>query len=225
MQSSLHTIRPMATPIEEDMVEVPPAAQVRPPAEMSFPFRANTIARRARSPGQSELQYQFAHMSMTEKQEAERRASLEGQDYFNRQDAEEPSSRRSSTETVSTDGGVSMGAPARQMMSDRMRKEEHLGEQEEAEEMVKASSSPETELAPIVESGRESPAEANVSAALREGSSDEELIEDRMLDNPAEKKRVRREQLAERLQEVFGLAEREDVLDEMRCWLLRSVSE
>jgi sterol 3beta-glucosyltransferase len=51
------------------------------------------------------------------------------------------------------------------------------------------------------------------------------LIEERMDINPTEKQRVRREKLAERLMEVFGLEKREEVLEEMRCWLLRSVSE
>ena len=71
---------------------------------------------------------------------------------------------------------------------------------------------------------RESGAD-NTSAALREESGENEIVEDQMMENPSEKKRLRRENLAEKLQSVFGLAEREEVVDEMRCWLLRSISE
>jgi sterol 3beta-glucosyltransferase len=39
------------------------------------------------------------------------------------------------------------------------------------------------------------------------------------------KRRRRNARLAARLKEVFGLEEEEEVLEEMTCWLLRSVSE
>lgn len=111
-------------------------------------------------------------------------------------------------------------------MQDRIQREQSQGQEEEAKEIVRTSPhANKSELGPELASGQGVSPEENVSAALREGSGEDELVEDRMLDNPSEKKRVRREQLAERLQEVFGLAEREDVLDEMRCWLLRSVSK
>lgn len=210
---------------EDDLVEVPPASQVRPPHTsqgLAFPFRANTIARRARTPGQSELQYQFAHMTTSEIRDAEGHSS--GQDYFNQDDI---GTRRSSVETTeSADGGLPVGGPAREMMQEQISKEEALAGKEEEKEMAKALASPHsprTQLGPVVDEER--PGEDNAPAALREASDEDELIEDQMIANPAEKKRVRREQLAERLQDVFGLEDREEVLDEMRCWLLRSVSE
>jgi sterol 3beta-glucosyltransferase len=66
----------------------------------------------------------------------------------------------------------------------------------------------------------------NTAAALQEAEHGQQVeVEDRMQQNQGEKQRLRREQLSQRLQEVFGLDEKEEVLEEMRCWLLRSVSE
>ena len=226
MQSSLNTIRPMSTQKEDDLVQVPPADQVKPPHTshgLSFPFRANTIARRARTPGQKELSYQFAGMTTSEVREAERQSAEQG--YF---DNEESSSRRSSGETDEDDDGVPVNSPARHLMEHRISKEENMAGEEEAKEMNRVGHSPMTNssgLAPPIPAADQRPSDDNAPAALREGSSEEEIIEDQMMVNPSEKKRLRREQLAERLQEVFGLEEREDVLDEMRCWLLRSVSK
>lgn len=226
MQSSLNTIRPMAPQNEEDLVQVPPADQVKPPHtshRLSFPFRANTIARRARTPGQKELSYQFAGMTTSEVREAERQSAEQG--YF---DGDGSDSRRSSGETDESDGGVPVDSPARHLMADRISKEENMAGEEEAKEMDRVGHSPmvnSTGLAPPIPELNQRPSDDNAPAALREGSSEDEVIEDQMMANPSEKKRLRREQLAERLQEVFGLEEREDVLDEMRCWLLRSVSE
>lgn len=226
MQSSLNTIRPMATHAEEDMVRVPPAGQVKAPhtsQELSFPFRANTIARRARTPGQKELAYQFAGMTTSEVREAERQSIEQG--YF---DQDQLSSRRSSGETEESTGGVPAEGPARELMQDRISKEEHMAGEEEAKEMDRVGDSPMSRsmgLAPAIPDDNQRPSDDNAPAALREGSGEDEVVEDQMMPNPSEKKRRRREQLAERLQDVFGLEEKEDVLDEMRCWLLRSVSE
>jgi sterol 3beta-glucosyltransferase len=108
-------------------------------------------------------------------------------------------------------------------MSDRISKEENRGQQEEAEEISRASAGNDLETVSEVPT-REARTD-NTSAALREGSDEDEIVEDQMMENPSEKKRLRREKLAEKLQHVFGLAEREEVIDEMRCWLLRSISK
>lgn len=193
----------MATQHEESIASQRQPNNVK---NLNFPFRANTVARRARSPGPSELQYQLAKSSLNEADQPT--PSTPGdQDYF---DHEELGHRR-----TSADSDASIGQPARQLMQDRIGKEETIGEEEEAREMSRTA-----ELAPAL--GNE---QDNTSAALREGSGSEEIMEDQMMENPSEKKRIRREKLAIKLQEVFGLAEREEVLEEMRCWLLRSISE
>jgi sterol 3beta-glucosyltransferase len=119
---------------------------------------------------------------------------------------------------------MSIGQPARELMSNRISKEEDQGQQEEAEEISKASR-PSADLATLAEMPSRESGVDNTSAALREESGENEIVEDQMMENPSEKKRLRREKLAEKLQDVFGLAEREEVVDEMRCWLLRSISE
>ncbi|WVQ85442.1 hypothetical protein IAT38_007607 [Cryptococcus sp. DSM 104549] len=68
----------------------------------------------------------------------------------------------------------------------------------------------------------ETRSEANVVAALREGSDDDALSEV-MQQNESERRMMRKEKLAKRLMDVFGLEEREEVLEEMKCWLLRSI--
>jgi sterol 3beta-glucosyltransferase len=135
---------------------------------------------------------------------------------------------------MESDGGLPEGGEARQVVADRVEAEAEIAEEEERVEISKAAeeSTPYSESHPYAlatplekASQPKRQSEENVGAALREGDVGEEEVEDRMAENPAEKKRVRREKLAERLQEVFGLEERETVLEEMRCWLLRSVSE
>jgi len=206
----------MSTQAEDDMVKVDQSDARRPAnntRSLNFPFRANTVARKARSPGPTEIQYQLAKSSLNEADAVPAETSAE-QGYFPKTDDLEI--RRSSAESEG-----SIGQPARAMMQDRIQKEENMGEEEEAEEISKATG---TELEPVTEApSRESGAD-NTSAALREGSGEVEVVEDRMMENPSEKKRLRREKLAEKLQDVFGLTEREEVIDEMRCWLLRSIS-
>lgn len=64
------------------------------------------------------------------------------------------------------------------------------------------------------------------AAALREAREGSEVeVEDRMPMNAGERQRLRRERLGQKLMDVFGLQEREEVVEEMKCWLLRSVSE
>jgi len=154
-----------------------------------------------------------------------------------------------STRSIESDGGLPAGQ-TRAAMVEQIAQEQNAAKHEEHAEIERVENeSPSTSLIlgptlggsgvqpqpqelgiaqdqshPVRSSGARS-SEDNVAAALREGDGQEELIEDNMESNPQEKKRVRREKLAERLQEVFGLEEREEVLEEMRCWLLRSVSK
>ena len=217
MGSSLTTIRPMSTQVDEDMVNINSSDAARSRANsksLNFPFRANTVARRARSPAATEIQYQLAKATLGEADAVPANASE--QEYFPTPIGEV---RRSSE-----DSEMSIGQPARELMSARISKEEYQGQQEEAEEISKASR-PSADLATLAEIPSIEARADNTSAALREESGENEIVEDQMMENPSEKKRLRREKLAEKLQDVFGLAEREEVVDEMRCWLLRSISE
>jgi sterol 3beta-glucosyltransferase len=207
----------MSTQVEEDMDNVQSSDAARSRANsksLNFPFRANTVARKARSPAVTEIQYQLAKSSLGEAEAVP--ADTTEQGYF--------PTHKGDIRRSSEDSEASIGQPARELMDDRIEKEENKGQQEEAEEISRASR-PSANLADLAEvPSREARAD-NTSAALREGSGEEELVEDQMMENPSEKKRLRREKLAEKLQDVFGLAEREEVIDEMRCWLLRSISE
>ena len=205
---------------------------------LQFPFRQNTIARKAQSPGPSELEYQLRNQQGAAVDPQFAALAEEG-----RRDSGE------SVRTVESDGGLPAGH-TREIMGERIEQEQMMAKDEEEAEMERVeeeSPSASLMLGPTLGSaGAQSqsqslevgqsqvyPArspgvhssEENVAAALREADGGEEVIEDQMEPNQQEKKRVRREKLGERLQEVFGLEEREEVLEEMRCWLLRSVSE
>ncbi|WWC58506.1 uncharacterized protein I303_101049 [Kwoniella dejecticola CBS 10117] len=225
--SSLHTIRPMIQPHPDQQSSQPQRSQTAHAAHsihaLRFPFRDNTIARRARRPNDTELSYQYA--------EAQARR-LRIQDPSSNVSSEGGSpqideSRRLSDPVSETS---SIGAPAREMLNEQISHEEEIGEAEERDEIVRAAeASPEKisapsdlDLAPVV-SEHEQQA-LNTDAALRqpEGAS-EEAIEHDIKPNENERRRLRKEKLAERLMEVFGLEEKEEVLEEMRCWLLRSV--
>lgn len=234
MHSSLHTIRPMSSPADE-MVNVDPSSYF--PANQGhgtahhsllFPFRQNTIARKAKSPGVNELSYQFANQQLRESSSPpapDIPTPVPEQEVLQTEQQHPPAKRADSPSSLCED--------TREVLADRIEQEAAIGEEEEREEIVKAvSNEAGTDNAPI---GLEEPigapleklksqSEENVVAALREGSETEE-VEDQMVSNATERKQVRREKLAERLQEVFGLEQRETVLEEMRCWLLKSVSE
>ena len=235
MHSSLHTIRPLAqTPGElDEMLQPPSSSTIRPPLDVGgphgghvhpdlrFPFRANTIARRARSPGQEELSYQFASFDQARRSPPRDPAGVPPP-----QSAVQADRRRKASDTSSAPSDVAV----EKLVSDRLAKEEEAGEREEDVEMLQTAV--ETDM-PVeekeavleaVDSHKESRHDLNVEAALRERSEDESVVES-IQPNPQERKRVRREMLAGRLQEVFGLEQREEVMEEMRCWLLRSVSE
>lgn len=112
---------------------------------MSFPFAANTVARKARSPGGDELAYQLA--------------------------------------AKATNGAF-----------DDEFKNDH-GEAEEARDILYA--------------------EREMGGQVNDLSPEE----------AAERKAARRERLSERMMEVFGLEEKEEVKEEFACWLLKDVSE
>ena len=192
---------------------------------LNFPYRQNAVARKARSPGPTELAYQFAG----------RPAQTVPLEDIPPVVPEEPRKRRASddsTITVESEGGLSAGL-GRDVVAQQVEKEGQLAEQEEGAEIIRADeeqtlpSHGSSSLGGAVSStaSMETQQDENVGAALREGTPKDEVVEDLMAMNPQEKKRVRREMLAERLRDVFGLDEREEVLEEMRCWLLRSVSE
>ncbi|KAK8865790.1 hypothetical protein IAR55_000937 [Kwoniella newhampshirensis] len=225
--SSLHTIRPLATPtLDEDSqpssITYTPHG-VHPTHPLEFPFRQNTIARRARRPNENELAYQYA-------QAQRRQASVDAGGTEADSDGDVPfpkgfagDKRRASGSSI----GSSFNGDTRAMIDEQISHEEELGEKEEQEEILRAAgdeplSKVPIDLAPVV-SGQEEQAGMNTAAALREGESGEEEIEEELRPNESERRRVRKEKLAERLMEVFGLDEREEVLEEMRCWLLRSV--
>ena len=215
----------MPTEEEEDVVEIPPiATHIIPghahahPTELDFPFRQNTIARRARSPAPAELAYQFAA-------QRRRQPSLLSPGITEQlEGAEKEASRPTSVES---DDGLAIGSKARKAVEHQIEKEEVIGEEEEEEEMSRVVSEKSSESAPKPPASpvKDVTGEVQAQAALREGEEEAEIVEDRMGSNPQENKRIKREKLSERLMEVFGLDEREEVLEEMRCWLLRSISE
>jgi sterol 3beta-glucosyltransferase len=107
-------------------------------------------------------------------------------------------------------------------MNARMTQEEGMGEEEEKEEIMRAAEEDdgvnELDLQHAGGAGQ-----SNTAAALR-GGDDGEMERSRR-GSSDDKKKIRKEKLAGKLMDVFGLQEREEVLEEMRCWLLRSVSE
>ena len=207
----------------EDMVKVtsPPksASSVHAGHLLHFPFRDNAIARRARSPGAAELQYQFATGSRPRPAVPARADTLPA----------------TALPSIAGDGIAAVDEEdAQEVVNDRVAKEQEHGQIEEKEEIAKVTSHGQSLAHPVppevmvedAEAGDATLQEHNVGAALREGEpGEEEVIDDRLEENPAEKKRLRREKLSERVMDVFGLEEREEVLEEMKCWLLRSVSE
>ncbi|WWC86113.1 uncharacterized protein L201_000984 [Kwoniella dendrophila CBS 6074] len=225
--SSLHTIRPMKQSYADDRssnampsTEPPHTLHgVHPVTPLNFPFRDNTIARKARRPNEGELAYQYADAEA-------RRQSLESttpDDSVPLPKGYVDTSRRLSDPSSEVS---SIGGDAREMLNKQISHEEELGEAEERDEIIRAASqSPikqSLDLAPVL-SEHEQQA-LNTDAALREPDNrEEQTIERNIRPNEAERRRLRKEKLAERLMDVFGLEEKEEVLEEMKCWLLRSV--
>lgn len=139
------------------------------------------------------------------------------------------------TRRSSEDSDASLDPAAREFLSERIAVEEDNARREEIEEIRNAEESAEVHGRPHAEldvyghDGEESGSgaeESNTEAALREAEGGELVeVEDRMAMNAGERQRLRKQQLGQRLMEVFGLNEMEEVVEEMRCWLLRSVSE
>ena len=222
LHSSLHTIRPASTSTHldpNDPSRIPAHATQEGQGNQSlyFPFRQNTIARRARSPGLTEMNYQFDEGQTAANGTQPRRDS--GDVPLPR--GFDPDTRRTSEES---DGGLPVGGDARKLVDERVRTEEAIGEEEENEEMLRAADEddpPAIDLGAVL--GDDRPSDENTAAALREG--DQEPQPKRpMGERGADRKLARKEMLSDRLTTVFGLEEKEEVLEEMRCWLLRSIS-
>jgi sterol 3beta-glucosyltransferase len=119
-----------------------------------------------------------------------------------------PSEERRASVASSTGSDGSMPPGARSALNDQIIKEEDQAGKEESAEIAQAAGLPPS---------------AGQNLDLEETPSD---LNDRMsMGKSGERQRMRKEKLGEKLMQVFGLAEREEVLEEMRCWLLRSVSK
>jgi sterol 3beta-glucosyltransferase len=123
------------------------------------------------------------------------------------------------------------GSEAQRLVDSQIGEEERIGRVEEQLEIFRAASQTDPnniDLAPAIPYAAPI-GQDNTGAALREaGEGDQgtmEAVEERMGLNADEKKRIRKEKLAERLMSVFGLEQHEEVIEEMKCWLLRSVSK
>lgn len=176
---------------------------------LKFPFRANTIARRAQSPGAMEIQYQLAQAHGLSTTPALHQLGMAG---------DLDSHRGSGESDTSLDPG------AQQFLNDRVTAEETQAQREVGQEIERTER--EAELHSDNESREILRADPEAAAALREAQEGSEVeVEDRMQMNAGERQRLRKERLSQKLMDVFGLTEAEEVLEEMRCWLLRSVSE
>ncbi|WRT64019.1 uncharacterized protein IL334_000946 [Kwoniella shivajii] len=196
--SSLHTIRPMK--------------QTRSGEDDSNRFTSARTVRQSQGP---EASHQILEGKVQTSEDTSRRSDSP-QRYID--------DNRRLSDPVSEG---SIGGDARVFLNEQISHEEQIGEQEEKDEIVRAAEqSPEKapiNLAPIV-GQHEDQQDLNTDAALREPETrTEQAVEEGIQSNEGERRRVRKEKLAERLMDVFGLEENEDVLEEMRCWLLRSV--
>lgn len=202
-----------------------PDGHKHPNHPLHFPFRANAIARRARSPGLNEIQYQLGRKEQESQQQVPTIA----------EPAKPPRAaalQQRSPSNTSEETDLSVDTEQKLLLNERTVKEEALAEAEEEEEMLRAASDRDAEAAqiqaqsPLLHGELPEVNDDNTDAALREPTGPkEQAIEEGVPDHRGERQRVRREKLAERLMQVFGLEEREEVLEEYRCWLLRSVSK
>jgi sterol 3beta-glucosyltransferase len=132
--------------------------------------------------------------------------------------ADEESPRGSEESDTSLDPG------AAQFLNDRVAVEEGAAQREVGQEIERtrreADEHSDEEQRELLEQ------DPQAAAALREAQEGSEIeVEDRMPMNAGERQRLRRERLGQKLRDVFGLQEMEEVMEEMRCWLLRSVSK
>ena len=221
--SSLNTIRPMSSSSTTHATAPSTSHGFHPTHTLHFPFRQNAIARRACQPGTTELDYQYATPETSS-----RRTSAAGSESSSEGEVPLPKGFVSHPNLIVPSGeGEAAAHPDPKLISDRITKEQQIADVEEQTEILRSAEEQEMRLGKefVPPKSRDS-ADLNVDAALREGGSErEDVIEEQMQTNEAEKRLTRNEKLAERLMEVFGLEEREEVLEEMKCWLLRSVSK
>lgn len=177
LNSSLHTIRAMDLPpfVDNDDDNTPVATKSSSHSfhphrqKLHFPFKDNTIARRARSPSKTELDYQLA-----------RKKRSEG------------------------GGGYHSGEGSHDERSPL-----HSGAESEPVEQPAPS---DTDVEPRPQETR-----PESLPDLQHTDTETRLSEHTKI--------IRKDKLAARLQQVFGLDEQEEVLEEMNCWLLRNFSE
>lgn len=222
MGSSLHTIRPDPIDTTAEPTHSSPTTPRRAHQHaLHFPFRQNAIARKAQSPSVDELEYQLAFRRPNEAEQDE--LARDGKPAIVAEVVPPGEDRRSSVAS-STGSDGSMPSGARSALNDQITKEEDQAGKEESAEIAQAAGLPPSAGQNL--DLEETPSDLNTDAALREGGARDEEIDDRMgMGKSGERQRMRKEKLGEKLMQVFGLAEREEVLEEMRCWLLRSVSK
>lgn len=221
--SSLSTIRPMSSSSPTHAKAPSTSHGSHPTHTLHFPFRQNAIARRARRPGTAELDYQYATPETSS-----RRTSAAGSEASSEGEVPLPKGFVSHPNLIIPSGEGEAAAHADlKLINDRICKEQQIADVEEQAEILRSAEEQRMRLGKeFVRHKNRDSADLNVDAALREGGSEgDDVIEEQMQTNEAEKRITRKERLAERLMEVFGLEEREQVLEEMKCWLLRSVSE
>lgn len=221
--SSLSTIRPMSSSSPTHAKAPSTSHGSHPTHTLHLPFRQNAIARRARRPGTTELDYQYATPETSS-----RRTSAAGSEASSEGEVPLPKGFVSHPNLIIPSGEGEAAAHADlKLINDRICKEQQIADVEEQAEILRSAEEQRMRLGKeFVRHKNRDSADLNVDAALREGGSEgDDVIEEQMQTNEAEKRITRKERLAERLMEVFGLEEREQVLEEMKCWLLRSVSE
>ncbi|OXG86709.1 sterol 3-beta-glucosyltransferase [Cryptococcus neoformans var. grubii Br795] len=219
--SSLSTIRPMSSSSPTHAKAPSTSHGSHPTHTLHFPFRQNAIARRARRPGTTELDYQYATPETSS-----RRTSAAGSEASSEGEVPLPKGFVSHPNLIIPSGEGEAAAHADlKLINDRICKEQQIADVEEQAEILRSAEEQRMRLGKeFVRHKNRDSADLNVDAALREGGSEgDDVIEEQMQTNEAEKRITRKERLAERLMEVFGLEEREQVLEEMKCWLLRSV--
>ncbi|ODN84084.1 hypothetical protein, variant [Cryptococcus amylolentus CBS 6039] len=231
--SSLHTIRPLSNPATPL-----PTPYAHPSHSLHFPFRQNAIARKARRPGTTELDYQFA--ASPPRSGHERQGSIASEVSSDGEVPLPKGFKQSKRESSDSSVGSITGEEA-DMLNARITQEQGIADEEERVEMLETAREEgvsEIELGKAIStrgslqdlnaaaalSTRGSLQDLNTAAALREENHEgEDVIAESLETDESEKRLMRKERLAERLMEVFGLEEREEVLAEMKCWLLRCV--
>ncbi|WVO17804.1 hypothetical protein L204_105502 [Cryptococcus depauperatus] len=220
LNSSLSTIRPISTSPSYNTSSAKALHTTHHTHSLQFPFRQNTIARKARRPGANELSYQFAGIV------PDRKTNANDTDYSSDGDIPLPKGFVPRPSDMSSDSGSETssvtGAKA-QIINDRITKGKKIAMSEEREEILLSAEETNLNLDNIAKQA-ESQSDVNLGAALRDGAErGQHVIEERMQPDESEKRLIRKEKLAQRMMEVFGLEDQEEVLEEMKCWLLRNI--